>query len=298
MNLKLRVAKLTGRALLTTKKHAPELLVGTGVVTFVGTVVLGAKATLKVDTILEDHKDMIETVKHGREVFPEEEYNDKDLQQDMIITYAKTSTRLAKLYAPTITLGLVSVSCFLTAHHIMKGRNLALVAAYKTVESQFSKYRERVVDTYGEDIDRDFKNGIRHEKITVIDENGKKKKIMTETIDPNGLSEYAVIFNESSSPMWSRTPGGNMLFLKYQQEHANNILKSRGHVFLNEVYEWLGMPHTKAGAIVGWVLENGDDYIDFGTYELNSETDVYDSYKKEADVVLDFNVDGVVYDLI
>lgn len=299
-NLKEKMVVMTGRTTLKLKKYSPEILVGVGVVSFVGTVVLAANATLRVEEVIDNHKYKIEKVKYGIEDV--EEYTKKDEQKDLFIVYTQTSIDLAKLYAPAALVGVMSVGCFLGAHTVMKKRNLAIMAAYKALESTFGDYRKRVVDKYGEDVDRNMKYGIGKEKVafTETDEDGVKKKVKKEfeTIDSEGLSEYTVLFNEQSSHMWSKTPGGNALYLKAQEAFANHTLHARGHVFLNEVYEWLGLPHTKAGAVVGWVRGNGDDYIDFGTYELNSQADVYDSYKADLDIVLDFNVDGLVYDLI
>ena len=91
------------------------------------------------------------------------------------------------------------------------------------------------------------------------------------------------------------------MFLRKQQEWANELLKSRGHVFLNEVYDMLGIPRTKSGQIVGWVYnsndEYSDNYIDFGVYDGGARSRAFVNGYEKA-ILLDFNVDGVIYDLI
>jgi hypothetical protein len=58
----------------------------------------------------------------------------------------------------------------------------------------------------------------------------------------------------------------------------------------------MGFERTSAGFVVGWVLDgNGDGYIDFGLSEARSSRFMN---AEERSVILDFNVDGVVYDLI
>ena len=90
----------------------------------------------------------------------------------------------------------------------------------------------------------------------------------------------------------------NLFFLKAQQTNANVQLTVRGHVFLNEVYDMLGLPRTAAGAIVGWVRGNGDDVIDFGIWDNNDiNSDFVNGYNRSK-ILLDFNVDGVIYDII
>lgn len=315
--IKEKAMTLTGRTGLRIRKYSPEILVCVGVVGFVGTVVLAAKATLKVDDVLEVHNenigkikgyraDVIQDAKNDEDILEgsyEVKYTKKDYQRDLIVTYTQSSLDIVKLYGPTVIIGALSISCFLGAHKVMRGRNLAAMAAYKAVDETFKEYRKRVIESEGKDADRNYKYGIKKEKITVkeIDpETGKEKKVKKEfeVIPADGLSEYAMLFNDQSSAMWSRTPGGNVLFLKAQENYANQVLHSRGHVFLNEVYDYLGLPHTSAGAIVGWVRENGDDFIDFGAYELNAHEALFDSYKMDTDIVLDFNVDGPIWDLI
>ena len=65
---------------------------------------------------------------------------------------------------------------------------------------------------------------------------------------PLGLS---AIFDKGSH-MWSRDGNYNLIFLRTQERHCNDILKYRGHIFLNEVFDILGLPRTKLGQIVGW----------------------------------------------
>jgi len=313
MSLKANLMKTASRIALKTKKNSPEILVVAGVVGFVGTVILASKATLKVDAILEDHQDKVSRIKDFAETAEPEVYSDKDLQKDLFITYTQTTVQFLKSYLPAATLGVVSIGCFLTAHKVLKSRNLALMMTYKALENRFSNYRKRVVEDYGQKIDNNYFNGIRTEEVTIpayTDEDGKKHKASTELVEfmDEGNSKYAVVFcdegvdedgNVYGSHMWSRTPGGNELFIKATEDLANHTLKRRGHVFLNEVYEWLGLPHTAAGALTGWVLGNGDDYIDFNTYILNSQEEMWkNGHKKDFQIVLDFNVDGVVYDLL
>lgn len=99
-------------------------------------------------------------------------------------------------------------------------------------------------------------------------------------------SKYARIFDESSFN-WSKDQKANLMFLKYQQTYATDLLKKKGTVFLNEVYEMLGIPRSQEGCVVGWHYDEknpiGDNYIDFGLDNI-----------LQSNIVLDFNVDGRV----
>jgi hypothetical protein len=98
------------------------------------------------------------------------------------------------------------------------------------------------------------------------------------------------------NPNWQKNSEHNKLFLKCQQSYANDMLQARGHVFLNEVYSWLGLEHSKAGAVVGWVINSdGDNFVDFGIFDPGNSRFVNG---QERSILLDFNVDGVIYDKI
>lgn len=111
-------------------------------------------------------------------------------------------------------------------------------------------------------------------------------------------SQYSEYF-DSNSKYWTKDPAFNKLFLVSQREYANDLLRNRGHIFLNEVYDMLGLPRTEAGAIVGWIYEEnnpvGDNYIDFGLADGCNEG-FMNGYRNEA--LLDFNVDGAIFDRI
>lgn len=300
------LSKMSGRTGLIVQKNLPQILTYTGVVAGVASTVFAIKATLKLDEIVDESMSEIGRVKDAREKLNDAVYPEKDYKHDMAVCYIKYIGEVAKLYAPTVGLGLFSIGCVVSGNRIMTKRNLALMAAYKAVEKSFAKYRERVVENLGETADREFR-GERCEMVNVTetDEEGNEvtteKNIRSTDLQVPGYSIYARFFDESCSE-FSRTPGYNLHFLRCQQQYANQLLNARGHVFLNEIYDALGIPRSQEGAIVGWVKDNGDlggdGVIDFGIYETNkpSSRNFVNGY--EPVILLDFNVDGVIYDLI
>ncbi len=293
------ISKVAGRHGLLLKKHSPTILLVGGIVGVVASAVLACRATLKVSELLEDHKEKTNTIEAGRKVLSKEVYTDKDYKEDMIVQHVQTAVAVIKLYGPAIVLGAISIASIVGAHTILNKRNLALVAAYKAVEKSFKDYRRRVVDSFGAETDRLLKNGIINKQVTITDDNGNTKKLKEtlDIMDPNEISQYARFFDEGSKH-WSKSPEYSLTYIRVQQSFFNDLLKSRGHVFLNEVYDALDIPRTQAGAIVGWVLGAGDDYIDFGMYDGARMTQRDFVNGIERTILLDFNVDGVIYDLI
>lgn len=289
-----------GRGILIGKKYSPEILIVVGVAGIVVSTVMACKATLKLDAVIAAAEEKKEQIKDATDEFSDT-YSEQDAQKDLAIVRVKTGVDVVKLYAPAVALGIFSIGCVIGSHNIMQKRNIALMAAYKLVDKSFEEYRKRVVEEFGEDKDRQYKFGIRDEYIDVVavDEEGKKKKIKktVSTLNPSQYSQYARFFDPSCR-QWSPNPEYNMIFLKGQQNYLNDILHARGHVFLNEAYERLGFDHTKEGAIVGWVLGQGDDFIDFNIYNPDNPAGRKFVNCDESCILLDFNVDGVIYDHI
>ena len=290
--------KVAGQALLA-QKHSPTILLGAGVVSMVGSTVLACRATLKLEEVLEHTQHDLQTSKEVRELRPDQ-YSDKDRKQDTAIIYLRGVGSIAKLYAPAAILGGVGVLCLTKSHSILQERNAALTAAYVAVDRAFKSYRERVVERYGEDTDRELRYGT--EEVDIVDETGKV--ISTVRADPNGLpSAYARWFDEESS-CWNPPDQEeyNWIWLRTQQNWANDMLRSRGHLFLNEVYGMLGLSHTSAGAVVGWVYDRnndrGDNYVDFGCWDQYNGEPLDFFNGREGAILLDFNVDGVIWDLL
>lgn len=304
-NITGKLSKMTGKTGLIFKKYSPEILLVVGITGTIASTVLACRATLKVNDILDEHQEnkkkingVWEKVKEGE--IPLDDYSETDYKKDLTTAYIQTGANFVKLYGPAVTLGAASIACIIGGHGIMKKRNVALVAAYKAIEEGFNSYRQRVKEELGEETDYRYKNGIRSEEVIDIEKtkDGKTKKVKREKLvdDPNGLSVYARFFDESCE-QWSKTPEYNLMFLKAQQNYFNNMLQARGHVFLNEVYDALGIPRSQAGTIVGWVIGDGDNFIDFGIFDGERERARAFVNGDEPSIRLDFNVDGVIYDL-
>lgn len=295
----------TGRTGLVLKKYSPEITLTLGIVSFVATVVTASRASMKLYDVLEEDRRELINIDAYVEVNPDSEYvQNEDHKRDKLIVYSRLTVKTLKLYAPSIALGTVSIALILTSRNIMHKRYLAAVCAYNSVTEAFEAYRRRVVDEYGENLDKHFRYGTVYDEVseTVTDENGKKhkEKSIVESVDTSNVEGLtgAVIFDETN-PNWDSNNGFNRSFLFAQQEHFTNILNSRGHIFLNEVYRGLGFPHTAEGALLGWIKpEDGrEGFVDFGLYNATEGSKSFIDGRDNV-VLLDFNVDGVIFDKI
>lgn len=289
------IARKVAEQALSAKRNSPTILFGAGVVGMIGSTVLACRATLRLDEEVNNIERDIYIAKNVRKVSDDESVSEKEYGEDIAIAYGRGVASIAKLYAPSVLLGVASVACLAKSHHDLKERNLALTAAYAAVDGAFNRYRERVIDKYGEEADREML--YESETIDIIDEETGKIISTTRIVEAPG-SKYARFYDEWSTRNWSPDPDVNLMVLRTTQNYMNDRLKARGHVFLNEVYDQLGLSHTKAGSVVGWRWDknSGDDYIDFGIWDGNNEVVNDFFHGREASILLDFNVDGVIYD--
>lgn len=293
------------------KKHSPEILVAAGVVGTVASVVLACKATLKVNDIVEEAKDTVDAIHDGVEnekyTSDGELYTQEIANKDLVIVYAQTGWKLVKLYGPSLALGIASVGCMVASNNILRKRNVALAAGLAAAETSFKEYRGRVIERFGKDLDRELRYNIKAKQIEerVVDENGNET-IVTKTVqvaDPNAAkySMYSVVFCEGNLG-WTRNAELNKVFLIQQQNWANDKLKSQGFLTLNEVYEMLGFQKTAYGQIAGWVWTEdgtvGNNYVDFGIFDVYNEKACDFVNGLEKNIILDFNCIGNILDYI
>ena len=308
--MKIEIKKMINKVKFNVVKHSPEILMGIGIAGVITSTVLACRSTLKVKDILEDKEKNMNNVK---EVLAEgrEDYTEEDARKDKTIIMTTTAIRIMKLYAPSVIIGAGSIACLLESHNVMRNRNAGLAAALAATTESFKQYRERVTAKYGDEVDKEMRYGIKKEK---KEKDGKKtKEDIVVGCDEKELSGYARYFNENNIN-WTDDPQYNMMFLRQNQNWANDKLISQGYLYLNDVYDALGFPKTKAGQVVGWVYdpknnERGDNYVDFGIYELNvrgyrdemandtiaeERQDFINGYRNS--ILLDFNVDGNIWE--
>ena len=308
--MKIEIKKMINKVKFNVVKHSPEILMGIGIAGVVTSTVLACRSTLKVKDILEDKETNMNNVK---EVLAEgrEDYTEEDARKDKTIIMTTTAIRMMKLYIPSVIIGAGSIACLLESHNVMRNRNAGLAAALAATTESFKQYRERVTAKYGDEVDKEMRYGIKKEK---KEKDGKKtKEDIVVGCDEKELSGYARYFNESNIN-WTDDPQYNMMFLRQNQNWANDKLISQGYLYLNDVYDALGFPKTKAGQVVGWVYdpknnERGDNYVDFGIYDLNvrgyrdemandtiaeERQDFINGYRNS--ILLDFNVDGNIWE--
>ena len=288
------------------KKHSPEILIVVGAVSTVAGAVMACKATLKVNDVIDEAKTTVDRIHEGVELQKHtvdgKQYTQEDANKDLTLVYVQTGWKFVKLYGPAVALGITGMGCMIGSNHILRKRNVALAAALTAVDTGFKEYRGRVIERFGKELDRELRYNIKAQEVEerVVDEDGNET-VVTKTVnvvDPSEIhSMYSVVFCEGNKG-WTRNAELNKVFLIQQQEAANFRFKQQGVLTLNEVYDMIGAQRTAYGQYAGWVYsddpDTGDNFVDFGIFDVTNDKacDFVNGYEKS--IILDFNCIGNV----
>ena len=301
------------------KKASPTLMIVGAAIGGVTATVLACKATIKAQDILAEHNAAVESIHTAKEQIANgeiqlsegETYTEKDYKNDITTTYVQTGLKLAKVYAPAVTLGVASLGCMFGSHHIMSKRNASLTAAYIALDKAFEEYKGRVTDRFGSRVQEELEHNVKAVEIESkkTNEDGTEEVIKEyKDVAMQHTSPYTLIYDESISS-WDKDAQLNMSKLIQAQAAANRRLKNNGHLFLNEVIDILdpyghGSHHTPEGQIVGWIYDPTnpmkESAVDFGITNYVENNDALNNFIDgfERSVMLRFNCDGPIIDKI
>lgn len=300
MSLKSTISRLAGRTGAQLSKHYPSIALVSGIAGVVGTVGLAIYATKKSDPIIRGHK---ADIHHTRERFKKQNnpYSPDQFKRDQVAIWTSTITDLTKLYAPTVALGAVSIAALVTGQHVLANRLNTMTLAYEGTRVVLENYRKAVTEEVGEERELEIYNNSGEAARERLIESG----VIGEKDDEKGYDYYGTCFwfDRDASPLnYQESDMMNANFLRDVENAMNRRLQHRGHVFLNEVYEALGMPDTPLGTQIGWMntLER-KSFIDFGFDRKVNETvegRIKEFPNGDHAFLLDLNVDGVIWNLL
>lgn len=297
MTFQTAMSVATRKTLFFANKNAPSIMTYAGVGGFIATVGLAIRATNRANEISGKLREKVEDVKGENQLA--ETMTKKEASERLAKVYVEVGVEYAKIYAPTLIAGSASILLVLGGHGMMIKRQAQLAAVYAALDTSYKAYRARVREVIGEEEEDKL---FRRPPMRALDQDEITEGGDTTAIDMGGTnpSPYARFFDETS-PNWVKTAEWNMIFLRAQEQWANDRLRMYGYLFLNEVYEALGLERSQAGQIVGWQVDKdgrsptgGDGFVSFGL------ADMYDDNARafvnglENVALLDFNVDGPI----
>lgn len=315
----MKASQMLSKTTFKLKKASPTIMIVGAAIGGVTAAVLACKATIKAQDILNEHNTAVKTIHTTKEQIEQgviqldegESYTEKDFKNDITTTYVQTGLKLAKVYAPAVTLGAVSLGCMFGSHHIMSKRNASLTAAYIALDKAFEEYKSRVSDRFGSRVQEELEHNI---KAVELESKSTNEQGVEETIKEykdiamQHTSPYTCIFDETVDT-WQPDNMMNRNYLFLMEQSANKRLRIQGHLFLNDVLASLGTHggvtlKTPEGQIVGWIYDPNDptrqSHVDFGVTNYVEGDEALNSFINggERSVMLRFNCDGPIIDKI
>lgn len=239
----------------------------------------------------------------NNQVYPEE--HKKEIRK----IQRQTAISLVKIYALPVIFTGASLAFMGGSYKIMKDKEIALGAAYVTLDNAFKSYRGRVKEKFGEEVENGIFRDARDEKVTkqIIDKKGNIKEVEEVVNKTHGGGAWEIFFDATSS-LYAKDGRANYETLLARRAILQQKLESDGYLFLSDVFDELMLDKTvidkdllKASRVVGWIFDpkdpNKSNWVDFGISNRRGEynevgRDLFD--KIESCCWLSFNPDGVI----
>ena len=206
------------------KKHSPEILIGMGIAGAASSVIFAVKATPKAMILLEEKR---------------QELGVEKLEAKEIIKTA------APVYIPTAVSFGVSVACIVGASSMNARRNAALTAAYTMSESALRTYRDKVLETVGEDKEREIRQKAAIEQ--------QQKTPEPQTLVVSSAAGQLKCFDSLSGRYFVSTKNE----IDKAVNEFNRQLRDDMRISLNDWYDLIGLDTNKLGDMLGWDIERG-----------------------------------------
>lgn len=283
-------------------KHAPTILSVTASAGVIATGYLAWKAGTRFEDVEGRDWDRRKECLRNADTIPDEDVP-KIERKNRILFILDT----VRTVAPAAIVGAATITMIYFSNSISKKRLAAMGAAYATLQTAFDGYKRTMVEALGkESVEKILKPklpnvGKSAEEILSSDNKSDAANVSDAVVNSlKALSPYARIIAEESSTCWDPNEDYTSQNLAAVQLWANRRLERKGHLFLNEVFDQLGLSRTREGAVVGWLKNGeGDNYVSFGDFDASIYRVPSDDYTRvDSNFIVDFNVDGVIWDRI
>lgn len=283
-------------------KHAPTILSVTASAGVIATGYLAWKAGTRFEDVEGRDWDRRKECLRNADTIPDEDVP-KIERKNRILFILDT----VRTVAPAAIVGAATITMIYFSNSISRKRLAAMGAAYATLQTAFDGYKRTMVEALGkESVDKILKPNLPNvgksaEEILSSDNKSDAANVSDAVVNSlKALSPYARIIAEESSTCWDPNEDYTSQNLAAVQLWANRRLERKGHLFLNEVFDQLGLSRTREGAVVGWLKNGeGDGYVSFGDFDASIYRVPSDDYTRvDSNFIVDFNVDGVIWDRI
>lgn len=221
------------------KKNSSTILTYMGVAGVVGTAVMAVKATPKAMELIEDAKK-----EKGEE-----------------LTTLQTIVVAAPAYIPSTLIGVGTIACIIGSNVLNKRQQAALTSAYIMLNRSYNDYKSKLIELYGKDTDDRIQKELMEEKIDAEPPYivGQTAFYATKGLETLCNTEKALFYDTISERYFESTP----LDVYAAEYHLSRNFIITGCATPNDFYDFLGIPQTPEGDVIGWSMEDGYYWLDF-----------------------------------
>lgn len=212
---RLTIPKVLKSAQIVIDKNAPELLTTVAVTGTITTALLAGKAAIEADHILQNKPDNL-PFKEGFKL-------------------------VWRCYIPPVISGLTTVGVIIGLNQVHSRRNAALMGLYSIAQTAFSEYKDKVVETIGENKERKVRENIDADTVR---NNPPNEVIIT------GSGE--VLCYDKLSGRYFHS---DIETIRQKINELNRSLLTDMFISLNDFYYELGLPPIDLGYEVGFNVE-------------------------------------------
>ena len=227
MNQKIVNLTKTTKRYLT--KHSPEILTGIGIAGMISSIILAVKATPEAMELIAIREE-------------EELRKNENFYKLGKIETIKTAW---KPYVPVVGTAIMSAACIICGNTINTRRNAALATAYALSEQTLLTYRDKVIETIGENKEKKIRDEISQDMVN-------KKR----------LESSQVIITQKGDTLFLDTISGRYFKSDIEKirkivNELNRRMNYENYVSLNDFYYELGLETLGNGSDLGWNIADG-----------------------------------------
>lgn len=217
-------------------KYGPEIAVGVGIAGMITTTILAVKATPKSLRLIEAEKK-----RRNHEIKEEAKESGKDTVRLIDRLSILDTVKVAwKPYVPAMISGALSIGCIVGASTVHVKRNAALATAYQLAANTLSDYKEKVIETIGEEREKEVQKKVDAKKVEKINSTEpsfvrKGKPLCIEPISGRPFEMDLEDVKAAINRLNYRLTGG--------MEEC---------ISLSEWYDEIGLKHTDVSDYMGW----------------------------------------------
>lgn len=159
-----------------------------------------------------------------------------------------------KCYIPVAVTSVVSGTCLVCAATVSSRRNAALATAYSLTETAFRDYKEKVVETLGEEADKKAMEAVAEKQV-------REKPVDNKEIIITGNGE--VLCYDSISGRYFES---SINEIDKAVNYLNRQMLTDMYVSLNDFYYEIGLDGTSVGDKIGWNIIHGQIDVHYSSH--------------------------------